>query len=944
MAIMSQLLDKIKPKTLEQRMEELPSLSMDALTLVIQGDEAESLRIAAIAYVLDGPVLTGLAVADNSLKLQQAAKLRIASLIDDGSTKLDEFSQRDIDGLTQLSIVGFCKRPDVLTQLLNTHTDAEFLYQVAIEGVPARARELAAAKIEDASQLKRLLKDTRGKDKLVYKIVKDKCDQLRDQEKNAEQIQTDIVDLCERLVAHSKRPFDKQFMGRATRMMAAWADLESASSEPLKSQAQQAIALSQQTIDAHELELTNIAASKAANEAAEASFGQVIDQLHALLSQVYGCDGNADEVASIRSQHTAHVKQWNQALELASANNASIKAFTLANEGVKQQLQLLSEFGSLQSQVALLTVDATDATQNEEQSEEKKFSGQQAAYKTVKVRLQTASVLPSTMVPQQVVDARKILADHDKYWADKKQVEINRQRHINALISQANQAMEKGLSRDAAGIRRTLERKLGEFGKLPAAMTAKVEQLDGALGKLLDWKNFAVEPKQQQLIDQMEALTNSQDNPEALASKIRRLQDQWKLLSKDSQDQQLWEVFHTLAEQAYQPCKIYYEQKSEIRRSNIEKRRILIGQLNDYVAAQTWEGDGSESIDWKLTEKLIGTAIKEWQSYAPTDRDANKPLQKKFDRLLDSLREKLSSHQQHNAERKQQLIAQVDALLEISDKRAATEKVKNLQAQWKQVGVVARKQEQKLWRLFRVSCDAVFAQRQQQSVEFKAELNAHKAAAEALTNEVKTLTQLSGKELLDARSRVTECKREFSAVGNLPKTASVAINQHFHSAVTTFETAITNQLTLAKAQVWDNLFTACDMIRLSQIATDATESESLLQTAKDFIDSVEQWPKNGRHALDTKIALGHSSSGSNDHQKALRLLCIRAEILADQDTPAEDKALRMEYQVSRLQQGFGQNSSPNGVSIQDLVIEWIAAGAVANDIYEPLLERFNHCR
>ena len=944
MAIMSQLLDKIKPKTLEQRMAELPNLSMDGLTLIIQGEEAENLRIAAITYVLDSPVLTALAVADDSLKLQQAAKLRIASLIDDGSITLDEFSQRDIEGLTQLSIVGFCKRPDVLTQLLNTHTDADFLYQAAIEGVPARVRELAAAKIEDASQLKRLLKDTRGKDKLVYKIVKDKCDQLRDQEKHAEQIQADISDLCERLDAHSKRSFDKQFMGKATRMMAAWTDLEDESVEPLKSRVQQAIALCQQTIDAHELELTNIAASKAANEAAEASFGQVIDQLHALLGQVYGCDGNADEVASIRSQHSAHVKQWNQALELASANNASIKSFTLANEGVKQQLQLLSEFGSLQSQVALLTVDATDATQNEEQSEEKKFSGQQAAYKAVKVRLQTASVLPSTMVPQQVVDARKILADHDKYWADKKHVEINRQRHIIALISQANQAMEKGLSRDAAGIRRTLERKLGEFGKLPAAMTAKVEQLDGALGKLLDWKNFAVEPKQQQLIDQMEALTNSQDNPEALASKIRRIQDQWKLLSKDSQDQQLWEVFHTLAEQAYQPCKVYYEQKSEIRRSNIEKRRILIGQLNDYVAAQTWEGEGSESIDWKLTEKLIGTAIKEWQSYAPTDRDANKPLQKKFDRLLDSLREKLSSHQQHNAERKQQLIAQVDALLEISDKRAATEKVKNLQAQWKQVGVVARKQEQKLWRLFRVSCDAVFAQRQQQSVEFKAELNAHKAAAEALTNEVKTLTQLSGKELLDARSRVTECKREFSAVGNLPKTASVAINQHFHSAVTTFETAITNQLTLAKAQVWDNLFTACDMIRLSQIATDTTESESLLQTAKDFIDSVEQWPKNGRHALDTKIALGHSSSGSNDHQKALRLLCIRAEILADQDTPAEDKALRMEYQVSRLQQGFGQNSSPNGVSIQDLVIEWIAAGAVANDIYEPLLERFNHYR
>ena len=77
-----------------------------------------------------------------------------------------------------------------------------------------------------------------------------------------------------------------------------------------------------------------------------------------------------------------------------------------------------------------------------------------------------------------------------------------------------------------------------------------------------------------------------------------------------------------------------------------------------------------------------------------------------------------------------------------------------------------RKQEQTLWRLFRASCDAVFAQRHQQSVEFKAELNTHKGVAEELIKEVLTLGALSGKALLDGRTRVTECKREFSAVGN----------------------------------------------------------------------------------------------------------------------------------------------------------------------------------
>ena len=935
MAMMSQLLDKMKPKTLEQRLAELPTLSMEALTLIIEGDDPESLRIAAATHLVDSPVLTALAVANDSLKLQQAAKIRIASLIDDGSIVLDEFSRRDMDSLVQLSIVGFCEKPDILIQVLSTHTDEAFLYQIAIEGVPARLRELAAAKIEDANQLKQLLKDTRGKDKLVYKIVKDKCDQLRDQGKQAEQIQSDIGDLCERLEAHSKRPFDKQFVGRATRMIAAWADLESASSEPLKSQSQLAIALCQQTIETHELELATVAATKATNEAAEASINGVVDQLHRLLSQLYASDGNAEEVAGIVLAHQHQVEQWNQAKAIVAVNNSAMKTFTLANEGMKLQMQLFNEQGSLQTQLTLLASIPADAETDEKA---------QVAFKSLKARLQTANILPSNIVPTLVLDARKILAKNDQYWADKKKVDIDRERHINALISQANQALQKGLSRDAAGIRRTLERKLGALEKLPTAITAKVEQLDEALSKLLDWKNFAVEPKQQELIDQMQVLTESQDNPEALASKIRRLQDQWKSLSKDSQDQQLWEVFHKLAEQAYQPCKVYYDQKSEIRRSNIEKRRTLVLQLNDYVTAQPWEGNGAESIDWKLAEKLIGTAIREWQSYAPTDRDANKPVQKKFDRLLDSLRSKLSAHQQQNAERKQQLIAQVDALLENSDKRAATEKVKQLQAQWQKVGVVPRKQEQKLWRLFRASCDAVFAQRHQQSVEFKAELNTHKGVAEELIKEVLTLGALSGKALLDGRTRVTECKREFSAVGNLPKAAVASISQRFQSAVTAFDTAITNQIAQAKLQLWDNLFTASAMIGLAQTTSDESASDALLTKAQDFMASVEQWPKNGYQALEKKMARGSALDRTEDYQKALQLLCIRAEILADQETPPEDKALRMQYQVSRLQQGFGQNSSPNGVSIQDLVIEWIAAGAVANDIYEPLLERFNHCR
>jgi hypothetical protein len=216
--------------------------------------------------------------------------------------------------------------------------------------------------------------------------------------------------------------------------------------------------------------------------------------------------------------------------------------------------------------------------------------------------------------------------------------------------------------------------------------------------------------------------------------------------------------------------------------------------------------------------------------------------------------------------------------------------------------------------------------------------------AENLVKEVVTLGALSGKALLDGRTRVTECKREFSAVGNLPKAAVASISQRFQSAVTAFDTALTSQLAQAKLQLWDNLFTASAMIGLAQTTSDESVSDALLTKAQDFIANIEQWPKNGLQALEEKMTRGGALDRAENYQKALQLLCIRAEILVDQETPAEDKALRMQYQVSRLQQGFGQNSSPNSSSIQDLVLEWVSAGAVASEIYQPLLKRFNKCR
>ena len=966
MAIMSQLLSKIKPKTVEQRIAQLPGLPIESLLAIIQRDEPEKLQLAAVEYLTDSASLIVLATERKSTILQQAARQRIATLIDENHIRLADFVNRQIDTSVKLAIVGHCKTADAVSQVLCSVDDPQFLYTLALEGMPVKVRELAAIKINNTELLKELLKATRGRDKLVYKIVKEKCDALRRQTRLDETIQQDTVALCERLETHSQRKFDQQFINRTTRMTDQWISLESRSLEPpataLKHRIENAIALCQQTIDVHNRQVAQQAAKQAVKTSAKAEFNKIIDELQGLLSELYTISFNentrenkgSNTLVRITSEHGTLVSQWQKAQTLATPTPLALTTFESTNEGLQQQLKQCKDWGSIGYQLTGLfalkpqlnnQISGEHSETNVQQTTTKPvISITIATYKNLKAQLQAASVLPAIRVPKQVHDVRKIISDYELQQAKLQQTEISQQRHINALLGQANKAIAEGQSRDATSIRRTLERKLAKANNLPTASLAKVAQLDEALKKLHDWKDFAVEPKQQQLINAMSVLVNSTDNPEALAGKIRHLQEQWKALSKDSPNQSLWETFHQLAEKAFEPCKTFYEQQAQIRLDNIDKRRALVEQLNDFVTKQPWDVDEADTIDWKLIEKLIKTAIKQWQGYWPIDNGANRAVQKKFDRLVDTLRRKLQTYQHKNLAKKQQLIAQVDALLDVTDKRAATEKVKLLQSQWHQVGTVARAKEQKLWRSFRSSCDTIFAQRQQQSVDFKAELNAHKDAAEALIKDLEDIGHLTGQALLEARTAALECKTKFNALGALPKASSFSINSRFKQASTAFEKAVNQQLKAASNQLWANLFEANDLIRLAQLASDKSVADQQLKVAKVFIDSIDQWPKNGLQALQSKITKGAVSGSLEDQEEALRLLCIRAEIITDQDTPAADATLRMKYQVTRLQQGLGQNSSSSMESMRDLTFAWIATGPVETGVYKSLLARFLRLR
>jgi hypothetical protein len=347
---------------------------------------------------------------------------------------------------------------------------------------------------------------------------------------------------------------------------------------------------------------------------------------------------------------------------------------------------------------------------------------------------------------------------------------------------------------------------------------------------------------------------------------------------------------------------------------------------------------------------VLREAPQEWRRHFPVERAMGRELQKEFDGAIGRLQERLAAWHAGNAAQKQALIRRAGELLALEDGREAAESVKRLQAQWKEVGAAARDQEQTLWETFRGHCDAVFQKRQQAHADYTASLQANKARATGLCEEAEALAAQSGPALQEGAAKVTEWRSAFATLGELPRGEERALRARFERALERVQIVLSRRRSSEKEQSFADLLEAARRIHAYAWAAagGAAESErgALKQAAEAFISGVSRWPKGAAEALGEAWANAEAASNENAaaHESALRMLCIRGEILADLPTPAEDQALRRDYQMHRLVKRMGQRSEAAEDDFESLVLEWVRAGGVAPPIYESLLERFRRVR
>jgi negative regulator of replication initiation len=844
----------------------------EILLEILRKDEDPAVRSRALARIDDAALLDRLiddppaGLGDELPRQVRAQRLR-QLLGAEGSVP------NDADEATMLRIARLTDDESIVEAVLARLADPQLRMELALEHPVARVRLTAARSIRDIEPLQSLLQQAKHRDKAVFRYCRERVDEYLAAQRAEEELKENLaqlaVDAAELRAASDSPDYRPRFLQLQRR----WAEIREQAAPEGREPIQADLDACEKRVRAREAEQATEQQEHAQTEKARQAFVDLLNELDGLDPAALSSTESATE---LESKLNGIEERWVAALRHARPDADQ-------NKACKAQLKRWRE--------PLLSLRSLDSRSNELERFGKAASTVDAAdFKAVQKLQRQAGKLaraldwPEDFEPGMPAPIR-LLREQQQQLEQQLQKLQKKERKALEKVEKAFEAFRTEL---ATNHFRNADRALHRLKNLlrhlsPERQDSFQHELRPLLVRLQeihDWQGFAIEPKKQELIGQMQALVGSGEDADTLAARIKALQDEWKALGPLSprRDQELWKAFRAAADEAWAPCKEVFGQRAEARKQFYRQRMELVGQLREYEAKIAWPDLESPdpdlpAPDWKMVRKTLTTARKAFAELAPVDRKQERKSRKALDKVCTRIYGHLEKEYDRNIERKKALIAEAKALVEMDDLRQAIDSAKAIQRQWKGVGLTPQRADRPLWKEFRKTCDAIFArlgeERDQRHAERRARVEQRQAADKARA------------EKAAARKRQVQ-------------------------------------------EQWQRLLDRMQACAVKE--DDAEKAASLWGEDGDLpkgiaAEALEAWWNGAPPAPD---------------EDACRTACIAIEVLAGMDSPPEDKQARMAYQMQRLVEGMGSGSEDRSEGLLDQVNQVLALRPPAQ-----WLERFS---
>lgn len=439
------------------------------------------------------------------------------------------------------------------------------------------------------------------------------------------------------------------------------------------------------------------------------------------------------------------------------------------------------------------------------------------------------------------------------------------------------------------------------YGELPDSarhnLSRSYEKAKTSVENLQDWQMYIASPRKPLLVEQAKALAdNPSKNIEEQAASVKRLRNEWSSLGAPGMedDAELASEFDSALEKAFEPCRAYYDQQQKIRNQNLTEKMAIIQSCVEIA---------SDATDDDALFNAYNTLRSRWRSTGHVDFEKREEVNEAYQQALQPIKEKVAHYLSANGEKKLQLIKRAEALAEVEDIQEAAARAIELQEQWKAIKSAGKRQDNQLWKAFRVANDTVFEKR---NAERDKREEAFKQDAERVANliegiEASLTTSEKTADLTSLNEQISELESELE-----PKRNRAAVKR----------------LSSLRTQVAERL-RETERARNQSTRDDVFSVLSQWQTAQ-LPESVSTLPS------EWKLCFTELSPAQKRED-----ITVKMELIADRESPPALQQRRRELQLQLLAEKLenGQEYDLSG-----LLKDWIKQGPLSSDDLQ-LLER-----
>ena len=246
--------------------------------------------------------------------------------------------------------------------------------------------------------------------------------------------------------------------------------------------------------------------------------------------------------------------------------------------------------------------------------------------------------------------------------------------------------------------------------------------------------------------------------------------------------EEIWQRFKAASTVINKRHQQHFEDLRSREEENLAKKTALCEQV-EAICAEENKGSG----DWERRTKQIIDLQTEWKTIGFAPQKMNVKIFERFRAACDDFFGRkaqyfrsLKDTFKENAEKKRALVEKAKELQDSTDWKSTSDKLINLQKEWKTIGMVPKKLGDQLWEEFLAACNKFFEARNAAGANTRSDERENLDKKRSIIEQLKAAAEEAGDNL---QQRVQQLVEEYQQVGHVPFKEKDKLYEEYHAVL-----------------------------------------------------------------------------------------------------------------------------------------------------------------